>query len=316
MKNLTDLTNLLKNFKIYPQKIEPLKGDGSNRIFFRLFFKHSSLILILPQKNDFGLKEAKIYYELGNFFYKNNIPVPKIKFWEPNSGILIVEDLGNTNLCNISNPLPYYYKVIEILNKIQKLASSFPTEKTLDTPFYNFNFLWEKEVNYFFNWYLKNYKNLELSSSFIDEFFNWAKEKSNFCSQVVMHRDFQSKNLMIKDGKIFVIDFQGARLGPPSYDLASLLLDPYVDHFEDLNTLYTFLDYYLYFTKYPTDLFLEEFKFLGIVRLMQALAAYCKLSKAGKEWFTKYIPIAEKRLFKLVKIFYPEIYKLFYTLKK
>jgi len=46
-----------------------------------------------------------------------------------------------------------------------------------------------------------------------------------------MHRDFQSKNLMIKNEQIFVIDFQGARLGPPSYDLASLLFDPYVNHF-------------------------------------------------------------------------------------
>lgn len=312
MKNLT---KLLKNFKIYPQRIEALQGDGSDRKFFRLFLKNSSLILILPQENELGLKEAEVYYELGKFFYKNNIPVPEIKFWEPKSGILIVEDLGDLKLCDIEHPFLYYYKGIELLVKIQGLVHSFPIDKTLDTPFYDFNFLWNKEVNYFLYWYIKIYKNLELTSSFIDEIFNWAKEKCHFISQVVIHRDFQSKNLMIKDKRLYAIDFQGAKLGPPSYDLVSLLFDPYVNHFENLNTLYTFLDYYLSLTKYSSNLFFEEFKFLGIIRLMQALGAYCKLSKAQKTWFTPYISIGEKRLFNLMKTFYPEIYKLFYSLK-
>jgi aminoglycoside/choline kinase family phosphotransferase len=308
MKNLLEF---LKNFKIYPKKIEPLKGDGSNRKFFRLYFENSSLILIFPQEGSYGLKEAKAYYELGNFFYKNNISVPKIEFWDQESGILLIEDLGDLKLCDIKNPFPFYYKTLEILVKIQKLASSFPINSTLDTPIYDFNFIWEKEINYFFDWYLKKYRKLKIDPSFKEEIYNWAKERSNFTFKVVLHRDFQSKNLMIKKGEIFVIDFQGARLGPPSYDLASLLFDPYVNHFEDPKLLENFLKYYLSLNEYPENEFLEEFKFLGIIRLMQALAAYCKLSNIGKVWFEKYITIAEKRLFKLLKTFYPELYKLF-----
>lgn len=308
MKNLLEF---LKKFKIYPQKIEPLRGDGSNRKFFRLYFKNSSLILIIPQEGLYGLKEAKAYYELGTFFYKNSIPVPKIEFWNQENGILLIEDLGDIKLCYIKNSLPFYYEVLEILVKIQKLAPSFPINSTLDTPVYNFDFLWEKEINYFFDWYLRKYRNLNLDTSFMEEIFNWAKERSNFTFKVVMHRDFQSKNLMIKNNKIFVIDFQGARLGPPSYDLASLLFDPYVNHFENPKILENFLKYYLSLTNYLEDEFFEEFKFLGIIRLMQALAAYCKLSKMGKTWFEKYILIAEKRLFKLLNIFYPELYRLF-----
>ncbi len=312
---MKELSDYLKNFKIYPQKIEALKGDGSNRKFYRLFLKNSSLILILPQEGSYGLKEAEVYYELGNFFYKNNIPVPEIKFWDKDRGILIIEDLGDIKLCDIENPWAFYYETIEILVKLQNLVSSFPIEKTLDTPFYNFEFLWEKEINYFFEWYLKKYRNFQLSFSVIDEIYHWAKEKSRFISQVIMHRDFQSKNLMIKDKKVFIIDFQGARLGPPSYDLASLLLDPYVNHFESLENLYKFLKYYFKLTNYPENKLFEEFKFLGIIRLMQALAAYCKLSYIGKNWFKKYISIAEKRLTKLLKIFYPEIYKIFNPFK-
>uniref|UniRef100_A0A7V5XEY2 DUF1679 domain-containing protein n=1 Tax=Thermodesulfobacterium geofontis TaxID=1295609 RepID=A0A7V5XEY2_9BACT len=310
------LFEILKKFKIYPQKIESLRGDGSNRKFFRLYFENSSLILIIPQEGSYGLKEAKTYYELGNFFYKNGIPVPKIEFWDQESGILLIEDLGDIKLCDIENSLPFYYKVLEILVKIQKLAPSFPINSTLDTPIYNFDFLWEKEINYFFDWYLRKYKNLNLDPYFIEEIFNWAKEKSNFTFKVVMHRDFQSKNLMIKKDKIFVIDFQGARLGPPTYDLASLLLDPYVNHFENPEILKNFLKYYLSLTEYSESKFFEDFKFLGIIRLMQSLGAYCKLSKMGKHWFEKYIFIAEKRLFSLLKTFYPGLYKLFRELQK
>jgi len=313
---MIELLKILKDLKIFPQKIQPLKGDGSNRKFFRLYFNNSSLILILPQEGKHGLKEAKVYYELGRFFYYHKIPVPNIEFWDQKSGALIIEDLGDIKLSELKNPFLYYYKVIEILVKLQKLVPFFPVDKTLDTSFYDFAFLWEREINYFFEWYLKNYKNLKLSSFFSDEIFNWAKEKSQFIDKVVIHRDFQSKNLMIKNNKIFIIDFQGARLGPPSYDLASLLFDPYVNHFEDSEILYKFLNYYLDLTSYPQKQFLEEFKFLSVVRLMQALAAYCKLSKLGKTWFKNYIPITEKRLFKLIKNFYPEIYKIFNLVKK
>ena len=59
--------------------------------------------------------------------------------------------------------------------KLQKLVPFFPVDKTLDASFYNFIFLWEREINY-----LKNYKNLKLSFFIIDEIFNWAKEKSQF----------------------------------------------------------------------------------------------------------------------------------------
>ena len=119
--------------------------------------------------------KPKVYYELGRFFYYHKIPVPKIEFWDQKSGALIIEDLGDIKLSELKNPFLYYYKVIEILIKLQKLVPFFPVDKTLDASFYNFNFLWERKINY-----LKNYKNLKLNFFIIDEIFNWAKEKSQF----------------------------------------------------------------------------------------------------------------------------------------
>ena len=313
MMNLFQLVKTL--FHLQPVKIEKLKGDGSNRKFFRIFFNNSSLILILPQEGEYGLKEAYSYYELGNFFYKNHIPVPKIEFWSPETGILIVEDLGNTRLFDIKNfSEKYYFKAIQILAKFQKLVSSFPVDKTVDTPVYSFDFLWEKEIKYFFEWYIRRYKKIKIPESFIEEIFFWAKEEANFVDQIVMHRDFQSKNLMIKNDNIFIVDFQGARLGPPAYDLASLLFDPYINYFNQFSEISYFIEYYLKLTKYPHKTFLKEFKFLSIVRLKQALAAYCKLSSLGKNWFLEYIPRAENRLFSLLQSFYPDIYKNYKTL--
>lgn len=92
---------------------------------FSSLFQKFLLILILPQEGEYGLKKAKIYYELGKFFYQHKIPVPNIEFWDQKSRILIIEDLEDTKLSELKNPFLYYYKVIEILIKLQKLVSFF-----------------------------------------------------------------------------------------------------------------------------------------------------------------------------------------------
>ncbi len=304
-------TRFLKNLRLSYSKIEPLIGDGSNRKFFRIHLKHNSLILILPQEGEYGLKEARSYYELGKFFYEHGIPVPKINFFDPKTGLLLVEDLGNTRLFDVKVfSEKFYLKAIHILIKLQKLVSKFPIEKTLDTPVYNLEFLWEKEINYFLEWYVKRYRKQNISNSLIENLFLWAKENAVFIDMVVMHRDFQSKNLMVKNKNLYLIDFQGARIGPPAYDLASLLIDPYVNFFNDLDTIFLWINHYVKLTSYSLEIFFKEFKFLAIIRLMQALAAYCKLSYSEKNWFKNYIKIAEKRLKIILKTFFPDIFQI------
>ncbi len=300
--NFNFLFSILSDLKLKPYKIEALRGDGSDRKFFRLFFKNETFILILPQKDEYGLKEAKAYYSLGNFFKKYKIPVPEIKFYEPKRGILLIEDLGNCRLYDLKRKRKfYYYQALEHLSALQSLNKEFPLEDTLDTPFYDFEFLWEKEVKYFLQWYVEKYKKISLDEKFVEEFKIWVKEKANFNNLTVMHRDFQSKNLMIKKKKVYIIDFQGARLGPPGYDVASLLYDPYAELEEKRKEL---LDYYLALNdKYNKELFKKELKFLSLIRLMQTLGAYCKLSlKDKKIWFKNYIYSGEKRLKTLIKI--------------
>lgn len=89
-----------------------------------------------------------------------------------------------------------------------------------------------------------------------------------------MHRDFQSKNLMVKKSRVYIIDFQGARIGPPTYNVASLLNDLY-GNLEKIKE--NLLKYYLDLVSYDRELFIRKLKILNLIRTIQTLGAYCKL---------------------------------------
>jgi aminoglycoside/choline kinase family phosphotransferase len=110
-----------------------------------------------------------------------------------------------------------------------------------------------------------------------------------------IHRDFQSENILLTNSKIRFVDFQGARLGPPAYDVASLLFDPYVDALtEDLSARL-----FAYYSSLPLRVRVDKhtFHLCAVQRLMQALGAYGNLSiHKGKERYRKFVPLALKRL--------------------
>ncbi|MGC9017745.1 MAG: phosphotransferase, partial [Caldimicrobium sp.] len=112
----------------------------------------------------------------------------------------------------------------------------------------------------------------------------------------LIHRDLQSQNIMIKGDVPYLIDYQGARIGPPGYDIASLLWDPYyrleAEEREELLKFYIEKRMGIDRT-FDKDIFLESLRFLRIQRHLQALAAYVNLSFfKGKSFFLKFIPQA------------------------
>jgi len=123
-----------------------------------------------------------------------------------------------------------------------------------------------------------------------DILINNARFLSTLSERTFMHRDFQSRNIFIKEGRIRLIDFQSAHCGHPFYDLASLLWDPYVnldDNFRKELARY-----------YGADM--ELLKRFAIQRLAQATAAYRKLSKR-KSFFGQFIPVSTNRLILLIE---------------
>ncbi len=137
--------------------------------------------------------------------------------------------------------------------------------------------------------------------------------------KTVIHRDFQSQNIMIKKSNIIgVVDYQSARIGPPAYDLVSILLDPYYRLEDTLGE--RLIDYYIRGIKgiLGEEFSGKEFKKTllpcRLQRHMQALGAYGFLSRVkGKKYFLKYVPEALRLLkedVSLSKKEYPELYRL------
>ena len=127
------------------------------------------------------------------------------------------------------------------------------------------------------------------------EFAELADRALDGAGQGFMHRDCQSRNIMLKEGRPRLIDFQGGRVGPPGYDLASLLFDPYVRLETGLRT--ACCDQYqqrrLELGDFDGEAFRRTWPFLTACRLMQALGAYAFLSGVrGKPRFLKYLPVA------------------------
>ena len=291
------LFETLRELGLNCQAIVPLKGDGSARKFFRIRTPRETFVLILPQPGEYGLREARAYYRLGRFLRAYGIPVPEILLYRDQDGLLLVEDLGDLRLCEHPARDNLYPQAVKILTKLQALTPYFPKESVLETLYYDRELIWHREILYFEKWYLKTYRKkppcIE-TRSLLEEFLH--ESVKCFTDTVVLHRDFQSRNLMVKNDRLYVIDFQSTRLGPPSYDLASLVWDPYVARIPAERLL----QLYLHLTSRDQEAFLREFKRISVFRLMQALGAFVKLSFEGKTWFRDYIPHAEERLRKLL----------------
>ena len=137
----------------------------------------------------------------------------------------------------------------------------------------------------------------------MNEFNFIADQAQKYAANGLMHRDFQSRNIMIKNHQPFFIDFQSARIGPLQYDLASLLIDPYVNL--NIGIQKDLLDYAIQSLKLDTAqklLFLTNFNYCCLTRNLQMLGAFGFLTKIKKKTgFEPYIPNAIDSLKRIIK---------------
>jgi len=290
---------------------ERLPGDGSKRIFYRLSNNQGSFIVMANPPIEKNVeKENSSYLNIGKHLFSKGIPVACIYRYDLDHGWFIIEDLGTTSLqeiaCNSNNRIDIYKRVIELLIQIQlEGKENFNPEWCYHTKRYD-RFIMERfESDYFLTYFLKKLHGLkqnldELKSSFKHLSYNASLADSNF----FLHRDFQSRNLIIRGDKIGLIDWQGGRLGPLQYDLASLLIDPYVElKKEEIIFLY---DYYLKILEKrlpgTSSSFSKYYPYLAIQRNLQILGAFSYLSKIqGKNRFLAYISPALRSLDELLK---------------
>jgi len=270
-----------------------------------------------------AISEIDAFISIGDHLFKKNLPVPKIHLFDPVSGLVFLEDLGDESLESLilrnSNKAKINEIYKEIIDQIILLsiegAKDFDTDWTYQTPYYDESLILEKECRYFMDAFLNGYLGMNvLYDDYKEEFGAIAQSALRFPSYGFMHRDMQSRNIMVKNGKYFFIDFQGGRIGPIQYDLASLLIDPYV------NLPFSWRDYLVYYCydrlsdyiSISKEEFFLSYNFLSIARNLQILGAYGFLSrKKGKIFFEQFIPPSVETLrHNLLKIKDPDLPEL------
>jgi NDP-sugar pyrophosphorylase family protein len=286
-----------------------LYGDGSDRKWYRINRGNQSLVMADHGiRHDDSICEADAFVAIGRHLHNRGIPVPKIYSNDTFSGHVFMEDLGDMNLQTLVNNTENQNDVVRcyklLIRHIGKLfmdgGKDFDPAWTYQSAYYSKELIIEKECRYFIDAFLKGYLKMGVRFRDFEDEFNALADKALMFSIIgFMHRDLQSRNIMVKNNRFYFIDFQGGRLGPIQYDLASLLIDPYVNLSRSVREI--LLDYAVK-TLSPDigidpDKFLSCYQYCTVTRNLQILGAFGFLSRIKKKtYFEKYIPNAIKLL--------------------
>ncbi len=282
--------------------LEPLEKGGSDRKFYRLSAPgRESLIFV-----QYGQlrEENRHYVEIGAFLAEAGVRVPAMLLHEEMEGRIWMEDLGDTDLWACRNE-PWavrrglYEATLREVRRLHTAAARLPealASLKLQPPFDERLYDWEQQ--YFFTHCLGRHLGIKDVPS-VGVLEQMAVELAGL-PRLLVHRDFQSQNIVLKAGVPCLIDFQGMRFGLPQYDLASLLLDPYVDLSGEEQA--GLLAFYIGLVRAGGEvvdegLFERTYWLCAAQRLMQALGAYGFLGyERGRADFLAHIPVALPRL--------------------
>jgi aminoglycoside/choline kinase family phosphotransferase len=291
---------------------EPLHGDGSQRTFYRVSDGKGSLVVAWSPPEDQRIpNENDSYVYLSEHLRSKGIPVPEIYGYSRPEGLTLLEDLGSVHLQEAvesaeESLLGLYHQALELLLKMQaKGTKDLDPSHCFDTAVYDPPFIIRRELEYFRWSFLEGALGLEIDSAYLkDDFSLLATRAGQVGGQAFfVHRDFQSRNLMVKGDLLYLIDFQGARLGPPQYDLASLLIDPYVqlpEHIQ-IDLLEVHSRNLSELTGISVEEFVYKFSHVALCRNLQILAAFSFLtSRRGRPHFARYIIPAWRGLRRLL----------------
>jgi len=290
-----------------PIQVRSLAGDGSDRRFFRITKGRNSFVgLISPRRAASGMDENDSYELIGRHLYLHKLPVPRFYWSDSGRGLFLEEDVGDSHLqgrvhgsdfCKMS----LYRRVLKLLLQVHKHApNGFERSFCFDSAFYSPEFVYHRELEYFRKAFLLSFLKIEVTEEDLRyDFECLAETAGTHDNRFVIHRDFQSRNILIQKGSFRLVDFQGMRYGPPEYDLASLLVDPYVNLPEHLQE--SLEDLYWtgirHFAGYSYSRFRERYFAVRLCRNLQILGAYGYLGIVkGKAHFLRYIPRAWRQL--------------------
>ena len=289
-------------------KVLAVEKGGSGRKFYRLHAGERSMILVKYT----GQREENLHYvDIARFLSAAGVQVPHVYFHDAAEGLIWMQDLGGEDLwASRGAPWverrPLYESALIEGFKIHTAATrrQHEFEVTVQKEFNEALYLWEQ--GYFFEHCLGNFFKVPASDVIrlagLPALGQTARRLASL-PRVLVHRDFQSQNVMICGGTAWLIDFQGMRPGLAAYDVASLLYDPYVTL--TAAERQEMLEFYIRLSRrsgvdLPED-FEEIYLWCAAQRLMQALGAYGFLGlQKGRADFLHHVPAARASLREVV----------------
>jgi aminoglycoside/choline kinase family phosphotransferase len=293
----------------FQEKVETfsmLPPSGSYREYCRVENSNRSVIGAFNA----DVKENTAFLSFTNHFRKKSLPVPEIFAVSSDLKKYLLEDLGNITLFDFLSEtresegfsetiVAEYRKVLKVLPKIQIVGGKdmnysvcYPREA-----FDKQSMMWD--LNYFKYYFLKLAKIPFDEQALEDDFQVFSDFLLSAPSDYFLYRDFQSRNVMLKDGRVHFIDYQGGRRGALQYDLASLLYDGKADIPQEIRTqLFKFyIEELKNYIPVNESEFTSYFNGFVLIRIMQAMGAYgFRGFYEKKEHFLKSIPFAINNL--------------------
>jgi aminoglycoside/choline kinase family phosphotransferase len=288
---LTAVRNYLKLGPTHSCIMEPITKGASGRTIIRL--KPEGYPTYIGIHYTLDRKDNANYLPVSQFLKNAGFNVPEVIYDNTGRRVALVEDLGDADLLSMKDEPwevrePIYRSALEQLDKL--FYTRPPKDLEFQPAFDEAMYRWEQ--NYFYDQLADEY--LGMNPAVVDELsehpaLTQMAKDLGASSRNLVHRDFQSQNIIAHDGKAWLIDFQGMRRGRQEYDLASLVYDPYMNHSaEDRQKL---LDLWEEVSEEePIAPILQK---CAAQRLMQAMGAFAKIGRQPQqEWYLQHIPTA------------------------
>jgi aminoglycoside/choline kinase family phosphotransferase len=280
-------------------RVVPLTGDASDRRYFRILLPDAPSIVLSLYSAPFDFEKLP-FVNVARLLSQMPVPIPEVLGHADDLGVLALEDLGDVTLqahLGAATPAEHaalYRASVALIATVQRRGAELQSAEYVP---YGVAFDVEKltwEMDFFIKHFLEAYRGVVLSDAaraalraeFADLVGALAEEPRVLC-----HRDYHSRNLMLHGEQLFIIDFQDARMGPDTYDLASLLRDSYVDLPEQ--TVEDLIAYFLALKGQTgeADEFRHRFNTMALQRNLKALGTFGYQTTARRNpVYIQYIP--------------------------
>lgn len=271
--------------------LEPASEDASFRSYYRLTTQQKSYIVMDAPP---AFEDCKPFVKVQQMLVNSHVNVPHIHAFDEVNGFMLLSDFGSVLLLDVLNENNADYLYSMAIDELIKIQMTHAREQV---PPYDSELL-SQELNLFSEWFIDKHLGLKLNDEqqqTLQKAHQLLIKNTETQPKVMVHRDYHSRNIMLTNEKVGIIDFQDAVYGPITYDLASLLKDCYISWPEEKvhELVRGYIRKYNKINQAELSFhqFIRWFDLMSAQRHMKAIGIFCRLNyRDGKKKFLYDIP--------------------------